>query len=144
VLSGRSWSLAAAAPPRIGGLAGDQLVPDLATALPRPSDGGKTYTFRLRARVRYSTGALVRPDDGLDGTMSEVNPGAGQQVAAIPVGIGPNAITSGYGSVWVANMTDDNLGAQLLQPGYLGLSERLIREVGECRPVRPRARDRRR
>ena len=48
---------------RVGGLAGDQLVPDLATSLPRPTDGGRTYTFRLRAGVRYSTGALIRPDD---------------------------------------------------------------------------------
>ena len=48
---------------RVTGLAGDELVPDLATALPRPTDGGRTYTFRLRAGVRYSTGALVRPED---------------------------------------------------------------------------------
>ena len=48
---------------RVGGLAGDQLVPDLATALPPPTDGGRTYTFHLRAGIRYSTGALVRPED---------------------------------------------------------------------------------
>jgi len=48
---------------RVTGLAGDQLVPDLATALPVPADGGKTYAFRLRAGIRYSTGALVRPED---------------------------------------------------------------------------------
>ena len=48
---------------RVGGLAGDQLVPDLAAALPVPADGGRTYTFRLRAGIRYSTGALVRPAD---------------------------------------------------------------------------------
>ena len=45
----------------------------------------------------------------LDGTVSEVNPGAGTQVAVIPVGIGPRAITFGYGSVWVANDTSDSL-----------------------------------
>ena len=48
---------------RVAGLAGDQLVPDLATALPPPADGGRTYTFHLRAGIRYSTGALVRPED---------------------------------------------------------------------------------
>ena len=48
---------------RVTGLAGDQLVPDLATALPVPADGGRTYTFRLRAGIRYSTGVLVRPED---------------------------------------------------------------------------------
>ncbi len=48
---------------RVAGLAGDELVPDLATTLPVPADGGMTYTFRLRAGIRYSTGALVRPED---------------------------------------------------------------------------------
>ena len=48
---------------RVGGLAGDELVPDLATALPVPTDDGETYVFRLRAGIRYSTGALVRPED---------------------------------------------------------------------------------
>jgi YVTN family beta-propeller protein len=48
---------------QVGGLAGDQLVPDLATALPVPADGGRTYTFHLRPGIRYSTGALVRPED---------------------------------------------------------------------------------
>ena len=28
-----------------------------------PADGGRTYTFRLRAGIRYSTGTLVRPED---------------------------------------------------------------------------------
>jgi YVTN family beta-propeller protein len=48
---------------RVGGLAGNQLVPDLATALPRPTDGGRIYTFRLRAGLRYSNGELVRASD---------------------------------------------------------------------------------
>ncbi len=42
---------------------GTRLVPDLALALPAPTDGGRTYTFRLRPGIRYSTGALVRPSD---------------------------------------------------------------------------------
>jgi len=48
---------------RVGGLAGDQLVPDLATTLPAPTDGGKTYVFQLRNGIRYSNGQLVRPED---------------------------------------------------------------------------------
>jgi YVTN family beta-propeller protein len=46
-----------------GGLAGAQLVPDLAISLPRPTDGGKTYAFRLRPGVRYSTGRVVQASD---------------------------------------------------------------------------------
>jgi YVTN family beta-propeller protein len=48
---------------RVGGPAGDQLVPDLARTLPVPADNGKTYTFRLRAGIRYSNGQPVRPED---------------------------------------------------------------------------------
>jgi YVTN family beta-propeller protein len=48
---------------RVGGLAGSTLVPDLATSLPAPTDSGRTYTFQLRRGIRYSNGALVRPED---------------------------------------------------------------------------------
>ncbi len=50
-------------PPEVGGDVGLQLVPDLAVSLPAPSDGGRSYSFQLRPSIRYSTGALVRPDD---------------------------------------------------------------------------------
>ena len=46
-----------------GGAAGVSLVPDLATTVPRPTDGGRTYTFTLRSGVQYSTGKPVRPED---------------------------------------------------------------------------------
>ncbi|MEU6142140.1 BTAD domain-containing putative transcriptional regulator [Streptomyces sp. NPDC047081] len=39
------------------------LVPDLATAIPQPTDGGRTYTFTLRRGIRYSDGKVVRPAD---------------------------------------------------------------------------------
>jgi YVTN family beta-propeller protein len=48
---------------RVGGSEGTTVVPDLATDLPMPTDGGRTYTFRLRSGIRYSTGALVKPTD---------------------------------------------------------------------------------
>ena len=38
------------------------LVPDLAMSVPTPSDGGTTYTFRIR-REPYSNGRLVQPED---------------------------------------------------------------------------------
>ena len=44
-----------------GGPGGATLVPDLATALPRPTNGGKRYTFHLRQGVRYSNGEEVKP-----------------------------------------------------------------------------------
>ena len=42
---------------------GTQLVPDLAINLPAPTDGGTSYTFRLRAGIRYSDGRPVRASD---------------------------------------------------------------------------------
>jgi peptide/nickel transport system substrate-binding protein len=40
-----------------------QLVPDLSLAVPQATDGGRTYAFRLRPGLRYSTGAPVRASD---------------------------------------------------------------------------------
>ena len=48
---------------RVGGPQGAAIVPDLATSIPRPSDGGKTYTFQLRSGIRYSDGTPVLADD---------------------------------------------------------------------------------
>jgi peptide/nickel transport system substrate-binding protein len=48
---------------RLSGSDGAQIVADLATAIPVPTDGGRTWTFRLQAGVRYSTGGTVRPGD---------------------------------------------------------------------------------
>jgi YVTN family beta-propeller protein len=39
------------------------LAANLAETVPVPSDGGRTYTFRLRRGIRYSTGEPVRPSD---------------------------------------------------------------------------------
>jgi ABC-type transport system substrate-binding protein len=48
---------------KASGSEGTQLVPDLATSLPTPTDGGRTYAFEVRPNVRYSTGAVVKPAD---------------------------------------------------------------------------------
>lgn len=48
---------------RAAGAAGTTLVPNLATSIPSPVHGGKTYAFRLRKGIRYSTGAPVRASD---------------------------------------------------------------------------------
>ena len=42
---------------------GATLVPNLATELPTPTDGGRTYTFQLRPDIRYSTGKHVTASD---------------------------------------------------------------------------------
>jgi peptide/nickel transport system substrate-binding protein len=45
------------------GKAGGKVVPGLATALPKVSDGGKTYTLTLRKGLRYSNGEPVMASD---------------------------------------------------------------------------------
>ena len=49
----------------VGGPDGLTLVPDLATTIPKSPDGGRTWTFQLRAGVTYSNGQPVRPSDVL-------------------------------------------------------------------------------
>ncbi len=50
------------------------LVPDLATSVPEPTDGGRTYTFNLRPGIRYSTGAEVRASDLVRGVRRALRP----------------------------------------------------------------------
>jgi ABC-type transport system substrate-binding protein len=48
---------------KVGGVAGGSIVPDLATALPQPGNGGRSYTFQLRRGIRYSNGRRLRASD---------------------------------------------------------------------------------
>ena len=48
---------------RVGGTAGTQIVPDLATSIPTPTDGGKTYTFQLHKGIKFSNGQVMKPSD---------------------------------------------------------------------------------
>jgi YVTN family beta-propeller protein len=48
---------------RAAGSDGNQLVPDLATSIPRATDGGKTYTFKLRDGISYSNGVALKASD---------------------------------------------------------------------------------
>src|SRR5512140_495374 len=48
---------------RVGGSGGTELVPDLATSIPNPTDGGKTYTFTIRKGIKFSNGKELKPSD---------------------------------------------------------------------------------
>jgi peptide/nickel transport system substrate-binding protein len=58
------------------GAPGGTLVPDLAATLPRPADGGTTYTFTLRRGIRYSNGTPVRASDFRRGIQRQLSFGA--------------------------------------------------------------------
>ena len=45
---------------RVGGADGNTLVPDLASALPVPTDNRRAYTFRLRPGIRFSDGRELK------------------------------------------------------------------------------------
>jgi peptide/nickel transport system substrate-binding protein len=52
---------------RPGGLSGQTIVPDLATAIPQPVDGGLTYVFTIRRGIHYSDGREVKAEDFVHG-----------------------------------------------------------------------------
>ena len=47
----------------VGGLPGTKIVPDLATSIPTPTNGGKTYTFDIRRGIKFSNGQTLKPSD---------------------------------------------------------------------------------
>jgi peptide/nickel transport system substrate-binding protein len=53
-----------------------ELVPDLAISLPSITADGKTYTFRLRSGIRYSSGSAVRGSDICRSLERQFLPGA--------------------------------------------------------------------
>jgi peptide/nickel transport system substrate-binding protein len=46
-----------------GGAAGNKIVPDLATSIPVPTNGGKTYVFHIRRGIKFSNGQTLKPSD---------------------------------------------------------------------------------
>src|SRR6476620_5581092 len=48
---------------RAGGTEGTKIVPDLATEVPKPTDGGKTYAFTVRKGIKFSNGKELKASD---------------------------------------------------------------------------------
>ncbi|HEY7198057.1 MAG TPA: ABC transporter substrate-binding protein [Gaiellaceae bacterium] len=91
---------------RVGGATGSLLVPDLATAIPEPTDGGRIYRFVLRRGLRYSTGDPVRAGD----MRRAVERALAAQAPPIP---GAPARQPGPGGQYFANL----VGAAACRPG---------------------------
>jgi peptide/nickel transport system substrate-binding protein len=47
----------------VGGVPGTKIVPDLATAIPAPTNNGKTYVFHIRKGIKFSNGQVLKPSD---------------------------------------------------------------------------------
>src|SRR5215472_11010087 len=50
---------------KAGGTTGNKIVPDLATSIPVPTNGGKTYVFHIRKGIKFSNGQTLKPSDFL-------------------------------------------------------------------------------
>ena len=48
---------------RAGGAEGTKIVPDLAESVPTPTNGGKTWTFKLRKGIKFSNGQVLTGND---------------------------------------------------------------------------------
>ena len=48
---------------RVGGAPGTKKVPDLAESIPKPTNGGKTWTFKLRSGIKFSDGKTLTGKD---------------------------------------------------------------------------------
>ena len=48
---------------RAGGTEGTKIVPDLAESIPKPTNGGKTWTFTLRKGIKFSNGKTLTGAD---------------------------------------------------------------------------------
>jgi peptide/nickel transport system substrate-binding protein len=48
---------------KVAGIAGTKIVPDLATSIPKPTNGGKTYVFHIRRGIKFSNGQKLKPSD---------------------------------------------------------------------------------
>ena len=76
---------------KVAGAASFNVVPDLATAMPTITNGGKTYTFTLRKGIKFSNGKTVTVNDVLASfqrIFKVANPNAGSWYNSI---VGGNA-----------------------------------------------------
>jgi peptide/nickel transport system substrate-binding protein len=78
------------------GKAGGQLIPGLATALPKITDGGKTYTVTLRKGLKYSNGSPVKASDFITSVERAIKiPWGGSGAFITPIIKGGTAFSTG-------------------------------------------------
>ena len=96
------------------GVAGGQLIPGLATALPKITDGGKTYTVTLRKGLKYSNGQAVKARDFLYTFERAVKlPWGGSGEFMTPVVVGATAFSTGK-SKTISGIQADNATGKIV------------------------------
>jgi peptide/nickel transport system substrate-binding protein len=48
---------------RVGGAPGTKIVPDLAESIPKPTNGGKTWAFKVRSGIKFANGQMLTGKD---------------------------------------------------------------------------------
>ena len=76
---------------RVAGADGNTLVPTSPRRSPSRRDGGKTYTFKLRKGIKFSTGAEVKPSDFKATRSSASSRPPGRRRASTPGIVGGDA-----------------------------------------------------
>jgi peptide/nickel transport system substrate-binding protein len=93
------------------GKPGGQLIPGLATALPKISDGGKTYTATLRKGLKYSNGAPVKASDFIRSFERAVHiPWGGAGAFMTPIVQGATAYSTGKAKTISGIKANDKTG----------------------------------
>jgi peptide/nickel transport system substrate-binding protein len=93
------------------GIAGGQLIPGLATALPKITDGGKTYTATLRKGLKFSNGAPVVASDFTRAFERAVKiPWGGAGAFMTPIVVGATAYSTGKAKTITGITTNDATG----------------------------------
>ncbi len=95
----------------VNGKAGTTLIPGLATALPKISDGGKTYTATLRKGLKFSDGSPVKASDftrAAERAMKIPWGGSGQFIT--PIIVGGTAYSTGKAKTISGIVADDKTG----------------------------------
>jgi peptide/nickel transport system substrate-binding protein len=93
------------------GIAGGQLIPGLATALPKITDGGKTYTATLRKGLKFSNGAPVVASDFTRAFERAVHiPWGGAGAFMTPIVVGATAYSTGKAKTISGITTNDATG----------------------------------
>jgi peptide/nickel transport system substrate-binding protein len=93
------------------GKAGGQLIPGLATALPKISDGGKTYTVTLRKGLKYSNGTPVKASDFTRSVERAIHiPWGGASAFITPIIVGGTAYSTGKAKTISGIKANDKTG----------------------------------
>jgi peptide/nickel transport system substrate-binding protein len=95
----------------LSGVAGGKLIPGLATALPKITDGGKTYTVTLRKGLKFSNGAPVVASDFTRAFERAVHiPWGGAGAFMTPIVVGATAYSTGKAKTISGIQANDKTG----------------------------------